>query len=52
MSYYYVNVCVLVESDSIANAKDIVENIVDDARTHISSVQDFTFTDIKQESEE
>jgi len=31
MSYYYVDVRILVESDSIANAKDIVENIVDDA---------------------
>ena len=52
MSYYYVNVCVLVESDSIANAKDIVENIVDDARTHISSVQDFEFVNIHEMNEE
>mgnify|MGYP003332592304 CR=1 FL=1 len=52
MSYYYVDVRVLVECDTESEARDIVENIVDDARTHISSVQDFTFTDIKEESEE
>lgn len=52
MSYYYVDVRILVESDSIANAKDIVENIVDDAQQNIDSVQDFSIIDIKQESDE
>ena len=49
MSYYYVDVRVLVECDTESKARDIVENVIDD---NLNIFEDFSIIDIKEQTEE
>jgi len=42
MSYYYVNVEILVKSDNQDNARDIIENCIDDLVSNNNDLQDYT----------
>jgi hypothetical protein len=41
MNYYEINVKILVEAKSADSAKDIVENVIDDAVQNINEFQDY-----------
>ena len=42
MSYYYVNVEILVSTDNKDNARDIIENYIDDLVSNNDDLQDYT----------
>ena len=42
MSYYYVNVEILVKSDNQDNARDNIENYIDDLVSNNNDLQDYS----------
>jgi hypothetical protein len=54
MSYYTVNVQILIESDSEDNARDSIENYIDDLVSNYKNkdLQDYTIVDCISELEE
>ena len=48
MSYYTVNVEILVKSDNQDNARDIIENYIDDLVSNNNDLQDYSLLTCKK----
>ena len=42
MSYYYINVEILIESDNEVNARDNIENYIDNLVSKYTDLQDYS----------
>jgi hypothetical protein len=48
MSYYYVNVEILIESDNEDIARDIIENYIDNLVSNNNDLQDYSLLTCKK----